>query len=89
MTSYCALDHVLAARTAEGTILLNLRSKRCFGLNRTGAAIWRGLERGQREAELVDGLCRAFDVSPEEAGPSLTEFLAALASRELIRESPG
>lgn len=85
MSGYSQSPNVLTASLGGRSVLLNLRSHRCFGLNATAAVIWEGLERGESADGLVDGLCDRFQVSRTAAAESIEAFLEQLESRELIR----
>lgn len=84
MRVYCASPYVLEASLGGRAVLLDLRSQRCFGLNATGATLWKELERCEPETRLVADLCARFDVSAEDAAASLDAFLHAMEERDLV-----
>jgi hypothetical protein len=75
---------VLLTELADGTgVLLDLRSKFYFALNRTGVAVWKLLAAGQGESaeQLAEALARDFQGAPA----SVRDDVAALV-RELLDE---
>jgi hypothetical protein len=84
MRVYCASPYVLEAFVGGRAVLLDLRSHRCFGLNPTGATLWKELGRCEPEERLIGGLCARFDVSPEEAAAATCAFLHAMEARDLV-----
>lgn len=47
-------------------------------LNDSGALLWRTLEHGADEAGLISALTSEYEVSDEQAGRDIAEFLKAL-----------
>ena len=66
-------------------VLLDMESSYYFSLNETGTRIWRGLEDGKTEAEIIEGLVAEFDVTREEAEQTTHAFLESLRSEGLVR----
>ena len=75
---------VLAAHLEGESVLLHLGSKEYFRLNDTGAAIWKALERGLDEADIVAGLTREFDVDADTAAAEVRRTLGELRARGLL-----
>ena len=79
-------DHVVFTDFEGGEgVLVDLNTKRYYTLNETAALIWRALERGEGEAEIVRQLTDAYDVTPEHAAASLEQTISTLRSRQLLR----
>lgn len=55
-------------------------------LNNSGVMLWKTLEQGATRDELVDVLTKEYDVSNEEAGKDVDEFIAALQQTGCIEE---
>ena len=66
-------------------VLLDMDSSYYFSLNETGTRIWRGLEDGLTEDEIVDGIVAEWDVTREEATRTLRDFLDTLEREGLVR----
>ncbi len=66
-------------------VLLDMESSYYFSLNETGTRIWRGLEDGKTEDEIVDGLVQEFEVTRQEAEQTTRAFLDSLLSEGLLR----
>jgi hypothetical protein len=72
-------------RDVEGEVVaVDLRTSEYLAINRTGAALWRGLVAGATPAALAECLMADFDVEPSVAGRDVGEFLAALQQRGLL-----
>jgi len=79
-----ASPDVLVAHLDGEAVLLHLGTKQYFRLNETGAAIWKGLERGLDEPAIVVQLTREFDVDAETAAREVHRTLAELGERGLL-----
>ena len=78
-------DHVVFTDFEGGEgVLVDLNTKRYYTLNETAALIWRALERGATDEEIVRQLTDAYDVTPEHAARSLEQTISTLRARQLI-----
>ncbi len=68
-------------------VLVDLNTKKYYQLNETAALVWRGLERGRTNEEIVKELTAAYDVTPEHAAASLEKLLRGFYSHKLIRRA--
>ncbi len=55
-----------------------------MNLNGAGAFLWKELESGKTEAQLLSAILDRFDVDETEAKADLAEFLAKLRSVDLL-----
>lgn len=55
-----------------------------FVLNELGTFIWEILPQAQSEADIVDAVLEAYEVSDEEAKADVAEFLDKLKKLEII-----
>ena len=55
-----------------------------FVLNELGTFIWEILPQAQSEADIVDAVLEAYEVSAEEAKADVAEFLEKLKKLEII-----
>ena len=71
----------------DGTgLVFDPDTNRAIALNRTGVAVWRGLEKGADADEIAKGMLCMFKVdSLEQARADVEAFLAVLAERGLVR----
>jgi len=53
-------------------------------LNEVGSFIWELLDSPHSQGDLLDKICREFNVGREEAAADLEEFLAVLKSKDLV-----
>lgn len=77
---------VVAQDLGDGLVLLNLRTGIYWGLNSTGAAIWRGIENHDGVEKICRQLRAEFDGSEEEFVSAVHALLSELAAQELIVE---
>jgi hypothetical protein len=74
-----------AVVTDDGGFLLDAHRTQCFQLNAVGAVIWRALEQGTPEADLVDVLATHYpDVARGDLAADAIAFLADLTAAGLI-----
>ena len=66
-------------------VLVDLNSKRYYTLNETATLVWRALEKGLPQDEIVGQLTARYDVTPERAAASIESLLASLRSHQLLR----
>ena len=72
-------------RETKGEIMaLDATASRYFSANASAAALWRQIEAGATEAELVETLCGRYDVEPDVAEDAVAAFLAQLDERGLL-----
>lgn len=77
-------------RETKGEIIaLDASASRYFSANASAVSLWRQLEAGSTEPELVEMLCARYDVTPEVAGEAVTAFLAQLDERGLLERDAG
>jgi hypothetical protein len=69
----------------DGAVLLNVDTGRYFGLDEVATRIWKQLQDGATEADLVDGLVAEYDVDAERARVDLLAFLERLNLLGLLR----
>lgn len=73
---FCALDDEVA--------LLDLASARYFGLNDTGAHIWRSLETPRSVADLCDDVLAHFEVPAAICRQDVLDFVVRLQQAGLV-----
>ena len=82
-----ASDDVLAGEFDSEAVMLDLRSGVYYGLEGTGARIWRLLASPISLAALRDALVAEYDVEPARCEADLRELIADLARRGLVHLS--
>jgi hypothetical protein len=78
---------VVVQDVGDGLVLLNLRTGIYWGLNRTGAVIWRGIENRTRIETVCRQLQTEFDGSEDELAAAVHNLLSELANERLIVEA--
>lgn len=73
----------------ERATILNLRSGRCYELNKTGATIWTSLIEGDNIKDLVRNLAAGGDVSARRVRDDVLEFLDKLIQLRFIEKMDG
>lgn len=89
MTRFRAAGDALAATLSDGTVLLNLRTKRYYSLNETGTRIWQLLLEGRTEGEIVLMMTTEYEVTDAVAHDETHAVIAALQQDELIVADAG
>lgn len=85
MTGGRELGEAVLAEFRDGDcVLLDVARKRYHRLNRTAAAIWKGLEEGEEDDAIVARLTREFEVSASDARAALAQFLGELRTLGLL-----
>ncbi|MBE0595157.1 MAG: PqqD family protein [Gemmatimonadales bacterium] len=79
-----ASPDVLTAHLEGEAVLLHLETKQYYRLNETGAAIWKGLERGLDLPAIVSALTEEFDVGEDAARVEVERVLVELRERGLL-----
>ena len=77
-------DDVLAAHLEGEAVLLDLKTKHYFRLNRTAARIWKGLEQSLEPPQIVDVLVDEFAVDAATARAEVERALEDLRTRGLV-----
>ena len=84
MTRYGVSPDAACATVDDGAVVLNMRTRRYYSLNETGAAVWRLLEDELLIADVARRLVEMYDVGEREAGETLDSLLEALSQESLI-----
>lgn len=66
-------------------VLVDLDTKRYYTLNETAMVIWRQLEEGRTQTEIVSDLTQLYEVTSEHANASVEKLLNSLTSHRLLR----
>jgi hypothetical protein len=65
-------------------VLLDLRTKGCFGLNETARRIWQLMAEGLELGEIAQALTVEFEVEPDEAERHVVSLMEDLVGRDLV-----
>ncbi len=79
-----ASGHHIYSDLAGEAVLLDLNAGIYHGLQGSGGAIWRQLQKPVTIAEIVDAVCEEFDVSSADCRPDVIAFLEQLAENDLL-----
>lgn len=75
----------LITRVIDGEAVIMLPEiGKVLALNEVGSFIWDLVDGQHSRGELVEALCREFEVSREEAAVDLEEFLELLKDKNLL-----
>lgn len=85
MTMLCRKAEVVGADVADDAILLDIDSGYFFQLNRTGARIWAFVESPQTLGALCEHMAGSFRVDAAECRRDVTEFVADLLERGVLK----
>lgn len=86
---YAITEDVLSTELDDEAVVVHLDSQRCFRLNDTAAAIWRGLAEGLDRDRIVDRLVERYTVDANGAAAETDRLLGELSARGLIRAVAG
>ena len=78
-------EPVMARQVGEETVILDLASGTYFGLDPVGARIWQLLGEGRTLEEVCESMRAEYAVSQDEIERDLSDLLAALVEKELIK----
>ena len=78
-------EQVMARQVGEETVILDLVSGTYFGLDPVGARIWQLLGEGRMLAEVCESMLAEYEVTRDEIERDLTDLLAVLADKGLIK----
>lgn len=79
-------EQVIATEFDEGDgVLVDLNRKQYYQLNETAMLIWRSLEEGRTNDEIICRITNEYEVSVEHAAKSVQLVLDNLRRHELIR----
>ena len=84
MTRYTVSPDAACASVDDGTVVLNMRTKRYYSLNETGATVWRMLENDAAPAEIAGELVAIYDVTEATAIETVEGLLRELEAEALV-----
>lgn len=76
-----------ARLVAAETVVVDPARRKVFSLNSVGGAVWAAVERGEREAEIVEGVVCRFRVDAERARRDVDGFLRQLEAAALVERA--
>ncbi|HSO37125.1 MAG TPA: PqqD family protein [Labilithrix sp.] len=65
-------------------VLLDFSRGEYFGLDETGATIWRGLEAGQALGEIADALVERYEVARDVAYDDIVSLVTHMQAQSLV-----
>ena len=78
---------LLAVDMDGDLVMMSIERGNYYGVGGIGPHLWRLLEAPRSRAELVDEICREFEVDEATAGADLERFIADLAAHGLVTVS--
>ena len=88
MTRYTVSPDAACAAVDDGTVVLNMRTKRYYSLNETGATVWRMLESETPIEKITAELVAMYDVTEATAIETVGALLRELEAEALIAPTP-
>ena len=79
---------VLISIIDDEAVLLNLKSERYFGLNRTGTTMWTALTTAESIESAYQTLVGTFAVDPETFRHDMSNLVRELIEHDLVEGSP-
>ena len=77
-------EHIAVAELDDELVLLDTQSGVYFGLDAVGARIWRLLDSGTHQSEIVSELEKEFNVAAEQLRSDVEELVRDLTNAGLI-----
>jgi hypothetical protein len=81
---YRVSDTLRATHNQDGAIILAIHAGKVLRLNTTGSLVFRQLQEGATESQIVDAISERFGLPLRVATEDVCEFLKALEQLELI-----
>jgi hypothetical protein len=86
LTSEIQFSKDVLFRELEGeAVLLNIKTGVYFGLDKTGTAIWRLLEKNPHPASVIKTMVEEYDVSAADCREDLLKFISSLKKNGLLQ----
>ena len=83
--TYVPAADALTSAVGDEMVIMDLRSEKYFGLNRSGAIVWAGLEGGSPLSEIAARLAERFDVAAERAERDVADLVDELLRAGLVQ----
>ena len=84
LADFCR-NSTMITRVIDGeAVIMDPQQGKVLALNQVGSFIWELLDSPHSQGDLLDKICREFNVGREEAAADLEEFLAVLKSKDLV-----
>lgn len=83
-----ANESVVSADLDGETVLLNVETGVYFGLDPVGTEIWKVLEKGATEDEVVVRLGEIFEVDADQLRDDVRDFVTQLQDKQLVLSEP-
>ncbi len=84
LADFCR-NSTMITRVIDGeAVIMDPQQGKVLALNEVGSFIWELLDSPHSQGDLLDKICREFNVGREEAAADLEEFLAVLKSKDLV-----
>jgi hypothetical protein len=92
MATYKHAGEVVLRRVGKEALLVPVRNKvgdldSIFTLNETAIAVWESIDGKSSLDDVVERLCREYDVTREQAEADAAEIVRSLLSARLLQES--
>ncbi|MCA1591842.1 MAG: PqqD family protein [Acidobacteria bacterium] len=80
-------EHIVSTDFEGGEgVLVDLNTKKYYQLNETAMLVWRCLEKGATNREIIGEMTAEYNVTQERAAASLEKLLRHFLSHKLVRE---
>ena len=80
----CATDVDTVSLTDGGAMIVDVKSGRCWQLNRVGADTWALLQKGSDVPTLVDAIVERYEVDRAEVEADIARILQDLTAQGLV-----
>ena len=84
-TIYYRARPLMEAELGDELVTLDVDGGHCYGFNAVATSVWRLLEQPCSAAAIHRALIEEYDVAPDQCAQELSELIADLSTRGLIR----
>ena len=84
LADFCR-NSAMITRVIDGeAVIMDPQKGKVLALNEVGSFIWELLDGIRDKEDILDEICREFEIGREEAASDLDDFLAVLKSKDLL-----
>ena len=84
-TIVCASEEQVSSKVSNEEVILNLKNSTYYGLDPTGAHIWKLIQEPIRIQDLVDRLRKEYDVSRDQCTEDVLALLRDMHDEGLVQ----
>ena len=83
---WVASKDVYSAKVGDDIALMNQYTSKYFTMNKTGSIVWDMVQEPAKTAEIVEAVCKKYNVSPEVCERDVHAILRSMHDAQLIKQ---